>query len=1175
MDVTGNLYGAGVILLAGADVILFQNVRSGVFEDPGGEIDAADASAAATARRETMEESANLFRFTASVLEAAPSVLHRSYRAFAVGVAADIDVRHFVANRSVLAQQRSTPAAWQEMSAVTRVNLHQLRSDGLFSAAGNLRSVDTTGRAVTVLGRTKACIRQLWAQLQTLPITRLELLEFVPALGRDAFLRGTHAYCVSGQQRRDPTPHQRRRRMMAADFFDTDDVPAASADSATGGPDAGAVGGGMLAAGNSASGGGGPADAGGTMATNEDDEGAAHRTFIESTEFRGAKVGYFFRSGASGLGYYLLLPPASVAEPPAPPVALPPAGELTFDRALLPQQFPEVFPIGRWHHNARRPQPLSLVRLAADTTAYSAPTTEHMPIPWWHRLQSDRATAAGFAFDRMEGPSPYGTFQMPQSMQELTANMDKDTATAEPDGWTSSRLYLDAYCEQIAEVERHPLNKFKFSQLPNGQDGWSWPWQRHNPLWGRFIWKEGPGGVPQIVTEELPDAHTEIKIFDLYKDSRLLPVKDKYITSMFGLYGAVSSSACSMSSALTPNYKSGFEKLAVLQEQSRAKEEDFGLPRVSPATRTAQTWPFKDLPLGVAVQEKVSMVDGQLSSRMKDRGCVDAGALRQKRKHSGFGRRLSSKRARGEKRTQKVITKLRALAERLEEISSRKSPPGEDSPNACIDLSQFAKMEYGSAAEFVKAVDILLSAELKVDIALWDFKSWYNQFNRAVIEQWMQHQVVSSAGASIDFRGCFGWADLCALLKRVNFAIVDIIIGELRDKQAAFDVDSLDAAMRQRLTEWTQLRQQNGFSGDWFTALPFFDDNSIAAFSLGGRWTAVVRETAIGVWDRYHKEMSPEKEALNMHDEADPEPIIGNIVSMADRERRLPPAKQLQYAAALDAVLAAATAHGKDMVPKKLVDSLMGRLVNAALCGCATLWPDFLGLVSSLAPSWSAHHVQVHQRARAILQQIRWKLMHENGCAFTPFEAKPTRDSFPVYVTYTDASLKLDGTAGYGGFIWRHGSAHVEYFFGRWDPELVAKGGLDINDLEAKVGNIASVLANEAADRDNVGCRYVVQIGDSSVWFDSVMPLGHPHSAGLRFLHREKSEQDRQFDVISCTLAVPRELNKPADSLSNGDVPLFESQLRELLGHVSLTRLDVSESLCSVEALAQWKLSCA
>ena len=841
-----------------------------------------------------------------------------------------------------------------------------------------------------------------------------------------------------------------------------------------------------------------------------------------------------------------------------------------FDPRTLPHELPQNLPVGRWHRAVVRPQPLGYVRTAPDVSSYATPVTQHMPLFWSHTAQRSRATAAGFEYAVMEGPSPYASVprnlvgtEMPKTMDDLTVNC----------GWSQACEYMAQYANEIARIEKHPGDKFRYSALEGGQDGWSNDWQQNRPEHGRFIWREGVNGIPEVVTEQLPDAGTEICVFDLYKDARVYPISDVYIVSMMALYGVTSGTACSMTSSIIPNYSKMWENHSVVLEQLRSKTHDFTLPRLSMPQLRPMTWPFRCLPKSVAAQLKAKFVDGELIEQWKDRAITDPGAKRQKRVRP-FGPVQQKQHRELAEHRQRTLEELTSLVERLEH-DAKKAKPGVDSPNACIPLDTFASIKYGSATDFALALDILLSAGLQVDIAMWDFRGWYEQFVRNVMEHYLQHQMVSSDGMSVDYMAVFGWADLCLLLNRFNYAIMDVIVYKLRAAQDDFDVSTLDTETRSKLLAWTFERREHGFSGDWFAPLPYFDDNSIANISLGGVWTSIINKIAKATWREYHMDLSDEKEELNRHDDEEPAPIIGRVFAVQDRQRRLPRIKVLQYTRHLDRVIAAARVHRRNLVRQDDTRSLFGRLMFAVEAGCVTMWTDFLKLLSSLSTSWSDTWVRLHPAAIEIMLEMRWKLNNENGAAFTPFVPAPLADGLPVVVTATDASLKTDFSAGYGGWIWLHGSTEVFYFFGAWDPDLVCVSSMDINELEGKACNIASELANQLADANGIGCRYVFQYGDSEVYFDAVAPHGRAQSDGLRFLCHEKSQSDQQYDVIPCTWAVRRHFNKPADSLSNADVQLFEQQILDLLGPVDLIRIPVPSDLHSIDALADWKIECS
>ena len=304
------------------------------------------------------------------------------------------------------------------------------------------------------------------------------------------------------------------------------------------------------------------------------------------------------------------------------------------------------------------------------------------------------------------------------------------------------------------------------------------------------------------------------------------------------------------------------------------------------------------------------------------------------------------------------------------------------------------------------------------------------------------------------------------------------------------------------------------------------------------------------------------------HYDVDPPAILGRLFSAQHRLRKLPQVKVLHYKQCIDDLVEAATQHPKRLVDRRSAQSVFGRVLFAADAACPTIWPVFLELLSTVSTSWSKTWLRLGFQATDLLGHISWILQHENGAALTPRLVQPLEDGLPVYVTYTDASIRGDGRSGYGGYVWRHGSNEVLFFLGTWDPEMVAAAGLCINTLEGKACNIADELANRVASAAGVGLRYVYQIGDSQVYFDHVAGAGHARSTSLRKLYRQRSQSAQQYETISCTLAVPRAYNKPSDALANGDVASFEYLVKEQLGgHVQLTIWHVPEQLHSIANL--------
>ena len=100
--------------------------------------------------------------------------------------------------------------------------------------------------------------------------------------------------------------------------------------------------------------------------------------------------------------------------------------------------------------------------------------------------------------------------------------------------------------------------------------------------------------------------------------------------------------------------------------------------------------------------------------------------------------------------------------------------------------------------------------------------------------------MVTSQGSSISTRGNFGHADLPAWSNRINFVVLELILNELQKEQDRFPTDQILANVRL----WTEARWAAGQSASWHTAIGFFDDNTFACLSIGGKWPAIVQRVA-------------------------------------------------------------------------------------------------------------------------------------------------------------------------------------------------------------------------------------------------------------------------------------------------------------------------------------------
>ena len=352
------------------------------------------------------------------------------------------------------------------------------------------------------------------------------------------------------------------------------------------------------------------------------------------------------------------------------------------------------------------------------------------------------------------------------------------------------------------------------------------------------------------------------------------------------------------------------------------------------------------------------------SGEEKDRATTDAGARRQESTQIASARQHRVQI--GQANVDGMVKAAQAFTK------SFNAKPGEDSPNACISDETFLPFRWGQASQLAKATDILLASGLKVDIVLRDFKGWYEQWARANTDHHLCGQLVSDS-MEWDTQVCFGWSDAAHLLPRANFVVLHIIEVELEEAQAVFGVTScgMSEAEQSALEQWTATRHAVGQKAQWWSCLPFFDDNSIACLSLCKKWTGVVESVIDAVWKKYNYQISAAKSAVNYYDNDHWEAILGRVLHTRRRQTILPQAKVTRYSSNVDDVIAAAEAHRTHLVDKTSAQQLFGRLLFACDAGVPSIWRDFIALMSCVCSSWSSHWIQLEKEARDILQHIQ------------------------------------------------------------------------------------------------------------------------------------------------------------------------------------------------------------
>jgi hypothetical protein len=862
------------------------------------------------------------------------------------------------------------------------------------------------------------------------------------------------------------------------------------------------------------------------------------------------------------------------------------------DSEMISMSYPWLLPVqkktSRWHTNQLIPEDLSYCLHAPDVITYESPITLHVPVLWFHVEQLERCALAGITPPIASGPPTFTTsyehgvlyYQgfgpaMPETMEDLFI----DFMT-----WAHVNDWVQSYLAEIERVQQGGYH-YNASHIVGGRDGIDISLYAMKEVYRKCVWHNGGvidgvyrPGVPVPQAASLPDAYTQVRVFDIYRSAEYYQCTDKAICSMMALYGIESGTACSGTSSLIPNYKGAWSHLELLQQVRDAKQRDYGLfPRLTVTTQEVQYWPTRFLPKGVAQQEKD---DGSV----KDRATTDAGARRQSIR--------AARRQQHHDRTSEVLQSFAGEYNRLRSNAS----PGLDSPNACIPESTLLDIRWGSVTEFTKSIDILLSSKLPVDIVIRDFKSWYEEWSRAPSEVHLCGQIVGG-GVEYDTSCCFGWRDCAHLLSRCNYTVLDMIQQELDVAQATFDFEGVDPVAKRKMIDWTEYRRAQGYHGRWTSVLPFIDDNTFACISANGRWTAKVIEVVEQMWQRFNYEISHDKSETNVYDAKEWSPVLGRIMHTRNRETSLPPKKVKRYCDDIDKIVAAATAHPRRLVEKKTCEQAFGRLLFACDAGVPSVWPDFLSLISAVSGSWSQYWVQLTSEAQHLLLQAKWKLQNLNAACFTPYTPRPMSDGWPIVVCYTDASRKpLTMEGDYGGWIWLHGSRVVYFFSGWFSPEGVAAA--DINELETIAAEISASLAHHAvprmyggsvserdsdeeaddADSDRHGAQmhYLYSFGDSQVFFEHVMPGASANSHGLRFLYRRRAQADQQRPRITITTHVLRGKNVPADHLSNGLIEPFKVEIESVLGPgLTFVRLDVSAEMASLKSLIDWKRSCA
>ena len=187
-------------------VLLYFNKHTGGWELPYGKESRIDTCPADTARRETVEETNNMFHFKADVCSDSTKVTFNNkdiaYVVRVVGPGGGLQTKFFEENARVL-HANHAPGDFREMSDITRVSIDDLICADLLSLSSskppNFSVTDVYGKHITITGFHARFIRDaINANLHSsAPIHKLRLVESWDdsrASNTRPFLNGTKSY---------------------------------------------------------------------------------------------------------------------------------------------------------------------------------------------------------------------------------------------------------------------------------------------------------------------------------------------------------------------------------------------------------------------------------------------------------------------------------------------------------------------------------------------------------------------------------------------------------------------------------------------------------------------------------------------------------------------------------------------------------------------------------------------------------------------------------------------------------------------------------------------------------------------------------------------------------------------------------------------------------------------
>ena len=836
------------------------------------------------------------------------------------------------------------------------------------------------------------------------------------------------------------------------------------------------------------------------------------------------------------------------------------------------------------HTNRRIAERLDFCAEQEDPVVFVSPQTRHTPVMHFHGEQLHRARAAGIEPPLEEGPSQYGPFAvMPNTFPQMFK--------AGSQCWDQTMRWMQEAQRQIVRVEQG--KRYVMSGFPGGRNGLEYGVEEINEPYGCVQWRQGHDGRPQIVQPSLPDDQCALRLNAMYVAAIKEQVDDQGIMSEIALYGVGDHLFVPPNTGLYHHYSGAWTELSVMQDDRQRKKS-------SAKIRRAEGWPMKHCSRSVIFQPKPG-------GKVKIRPINDAGSKRKPRKEylvprrrrdllrhtlKGAQQRSALSELKRDLRDgldtimvpdvhrgfEHIEESYRALAELKHQQSSfyavrrflqRKGDPGDDSVNACVDKSKRAKCGYGSVSNFTRAVDILLSSGLPVDIVQDDFVSFYEQWPVPKTLQWMCMQMLSAEGMDVGVVADFGVEYYPTKLNRANFVVCIIVAARLRRALLTFDWTPWSQSVRLKAETFFALRHSLGASGDPFTMFPWFDDNSHGVLSF---FRSTLQEQQYSTWTEFGLEWAKDKAAQCLYNCVSWTPVVGFDIRAAQRERALPAEKVTNYCKLIDTVIDDAGQHPHRLIPSEVTASLMGKLSHA-VDAVPSLWDEFISLITLFHAQGFEMYNKVTREERRHLRSAQHKLKEENGVPFTPYTMRPGMDGAPVWEAYSDASLrKSTYFSAAGGWFRLWNSNWIFFFMYQWSA-AEARQCDNIGELEMVAAEIAAVL--QARVHQRLGgapdqLHYLLQMGDNAAVFDYALNSMRGHRCGMRFLARRRSQFERRQHRLVSGKHVKRDWNAPADALANLDVEKFERLLRKQVPDAHLCQIEVPHKLGSLTDLNRW-----